>query len=197
MFENMKNFIYLALLGLTACGTIFSGTSQKMTFDANVSDVDIYIDGFKTCKTPCTTEIPRENHRLLISARKEGYQEEILSVRPGFNAVAVFNTTALTSWTTDFVAGGIWEYKRDKFYVEMKKNNQGKIGRQNKRNLEIKHFALFNYDEIVNEAYSHQAGEYITSLAKLANLSRAEIVELAMTYSDEVNFAEAVVEKAK
>ena len=53
------------------------------------------------------------------------------------------------------------------------------------------------YDEIVNEAYSHQAGEYITSLAKLANLSRAEIVELAMTYSDEVNFAEAVVEKAK
>lgn len=42
---------------LSACGTIFNGSSQKVSFDSNVKNVRIYENGNYLCTTPCTEKI--------------------------------------------------------------------------------------------------------------------------------------------
>ena len=55
----MKKLSILAVLALTACGTIFNGSSQDMSFDSNVKGVEIFINGMKACSTPCIYTIDR------------------------------------------------------------------------------------------------------------------------------------------
>lgn len=38
----MKKSVLLSVLVLTACGTIFSGSTQQLTFDSNVKNINIY-----------------------------------------------------------------------------------------------------------------------------------------------------------
>ena len=37
---------------LASCGTIFSGTDEDITFDSNVENVEVWVNGFKEGQTP-------------------------------------------------------------------------------------------------------------------------------------------------
>ena len=41
----MKKSVLLSVLVLTACGTIFSGSTQQLTFDSNEKNINIYANG--------------------------------------------------------------------------------------------------------------------------------------------------------
>ena len=40
-----KKFIVLSVLTLTACGTVFNGSSQSIHFESNVKNISIYANG--------------------------------------------------------------------------------------------------------------------------------------------------------
>ena len=61
-------FLPVLALTLTACGTVFNGSSQDIRFDSNIKGVQIMIDGLRICKTPCTYTLERRSSPLTITA---------------------------------------------------------------------------------------------------------------------------------
>lgn len=186
----MKKLVFLSVLGLTACGTIFGGLSQDLTFDSNVKGVQIYVDGAKACKTPCTYEVSKSHNDLLIVAKKDGYEDQQISVRSDFNKIALLNTTAIGSWTTDLVTGGAWEYRRNNYYIDMEKEKNKRADvLKIRNNVAIRRMALLNYDELKIEAAREKPGEYIMSLAALTGQSSQSLIEKINETKGEVNLA--------
>ena len=205
----MKKTVILSCLMLTAsaCGTIFSGTGQEINFDSNEKDVEVFIDGVRACKTPCTYEVDRSISDLDIVAKKKGFRNQQITLRSNFNKMAVLNLSFLTNWTTDFAFGGVWEYKRNNVYIDMEKlskqnasldnnlaPNMEKLSKQNAsldNNLapNIRRFALFGYDEMKIEAAKNIGGEYISSLAAITKKDEVELIALINQTSNEVELA--------
>ncbi len=185
----MKKTVILSCLMLTACGTIFSGTGQEINFDSNEKDVEVFIDGVRACKTPCTYEVDRSMHDLDIVAKKKGFRNQQITLRSNFNKMAVLNLSFLTNWTTDFAFGGVWEYKRNNVYIDMEKISNQNVSLNNNFAPNIRRFALFGYDEMKIEAAKNMNGEYISSLAAITKKDDAELIALINQSSSEVELA--------
>lgn len=185
----MKKTVILSCLMLTACGTIFSGTGQEINFDSNEKDVEVFIDGVRACKTPCTYEVDRSMHDLDIVAKKKGFRNQQITLRSNFNKMAVLNLSFLTNWTTDFAFGGVWEYKRNNVYIDMEKLSKQNASLDNNLAPNIRRFALFGYDEMKIEAAKNMNGEYISSLAAITKKDDAELIALINQSSSEVELA--------
>ena len=185
----MKKTVILSCLMLTACGTIFSGTGQEINFDSNEKDVEVFIDGVRACKTPCTYEVDRSISDLDIVAKKKGFRNQQITLRSNFNKMAVLNLTFLTSWTTDFAFGGVWEYKRNNVYIDMEKLSRQNASLDNGLAPKIRRFALFGFDEMKMEAAKNMNGEYISSLAAITKKDEVELIALINQTSNEVELA--------
>ena len=178
-----QNLTLAAVLALTACGTIFNGGSQDIKFDSNVKGVTLYIDGAKVCKTPCVYPVERRASSFVVVAKKKGYEEQFSTIRSSWSKITLLNLWFPLSWTTDLATGGMWKYDRDGVYIEMEKEGQNTAQiEQDKKDRAIRHFALFGYGELKNEAAKHEQGEYTEALMSLTDKTVNEL-------HDEVNKA--------
>lgn len=85
-----KIVLYTALiLTLSACGTLFSGSTQDISFDSNQKDVKIYVDGMEICKTPCIFPLERKSSTVIIRAQKKGFEDKQLILRSNLNKLAI------------------------------------------------------------------------------------------------------------
>ena len=75
----MKKLSVLSVLLLSVCGTVFSGSSQTITFDSIVkSGIQIYADGALVCnKTPCVVDFDRHSAPMTIIAKAKGYDDVV------------------------------------------------------------------------------------------------------------------------
>lgn len=184
-----SNFAILSVLALTACGTIFSGTGQNISFDSNVKGTEIYVDGFRVCSTPCTYEVDRSMSDLEIVAKKSGYRDQRVKLRANFNRIALFNLTGGLSWTTDIAMGGAWEYKNNHLYIEMEKNGYKHADLSSlKRDIQTRRLALMGYDELKIEAAKGN-GEYLEALAALSGKTTDELSGIVNRTEGEVKLA--------
>lgn len=186
----MKKLILPALITLTACGTIFNGTSQDVNFDSNIAGVDIYVDGMKVCKTPCSYPVDRHSGSISIIAKKEGYPDQMQSLKSGFNAASILNLTFWPSWLTDVATGGMWKYNRDSVYIDMEKKitdvqHLNKI----KKDVATRRYALFGYDSLKLEAAKNESGEFILGLSDLTGKNQEELIEVINVANSEVSLA--------
>lgn len=190
----MKKFLLLAALTLSACGTLFSGTTQEVTFDSSVPDTKVYIDGMEICNTPCKTTIDRSADAIQLVAKKKGYKDRVMTLRSTVNRTAFFNITSWPSWLTDAVSGGVWEYKNNQVYLQMERQGlsaaaQKAFNRENK----TKYFALVNYDELMIEAAAGRNGEYMQALSALSGQSSDFLAAALRNSTGEVDFVNTVL----
>lgn len=190
----MKKFLLLAALTLSACGTLFSGTTQEVTFDSSVPDTKVYIDGMEICNTPCKTTIDRSADAIQLVAKKKGYKDRVMTLRSTVNRTAFFNITSWPSWLTDAVSGGVWEYKNNQVYLQMERQGlsaaaQKAFNRENK----TKYFALVNYDELMIEAAAGRSGEYMQALSALSGQSSDFLAAALRNSTGEVDFVNTVL----
>ena len=80
-----KYFILVCLLCAllsTSCATVFCGSKAKVTFESNVDQADLTIDGRKhnNVTFPYTTKIARGFDETIVKAEKEGYETQLLYV---------------------------------------------------------------------------------------------------------------------
>ena len=190
----MKKLIILSTILLTACGTVFNGSSQDIKFDSNVQGVEVYINGMRACKTPCVYPIERHSSTIVVMAKKPGYQTQQTIIKSELSGVAILNLTFWPSWLTDVATGGMWKYSRDGIYIEMEGGQQqiNRYGRYSQNDKQIRRFALYNYQNIKNEAISNQSGEYIKTLATLSGKDEKTLIEMANLSTNEVNLAHAL-----
>jgi len=186
----MKKLMLLSTLALCACGTIFSGTTQKITIDSNVDKAKIYIDGIEVCQTPCSTSIDRSSDSIQVTAKKKGYNDKVITLRSSVNRTSYWNLIGLYSWSTDGISGGVWEYKNNNLYIEMERS--GMTAAEQKlfeKQSDVRHFALFNYDELNIENSMQQVGEYTQALSELSGLSLSKIKKIQKDSDREAVFA--------
>lgn len=185
----------IVVLSLTACGTLFNGSSQDIHFDSNVKGVQIVIDGLKICKTPCTYTLERRSSPLTIQAKKQGYEEQVTVLKSELSKKSILNTIMWPSWLTDLASGGMWQYNRNGVYIEMEPLTRGYYGQygryseNEKKNREIRRFSLLNYQSLKSEAMENKSGEYIKTLAELSGKDEQSLINTINDTNGEVNLA--------
>lgn len=182
----MKKIIAFSLFTIlcSACATVIDGNKQQMAFDSNEKGVEIYINDKLACRTPCITEVNRANKKIMIVAKKQGYQEKTLFLDKNVNVTSVFNVLSLSSSTfgitTDLTTGDIWEYQPNSIYVAMMKEPQTVAERQKQQKQnQIRDFVLKNFDSLQNDSYSEQGSkEYIKTLSEMSGVSVSDIEDV-------------------
>lgn len=173
--------ILLAVLTVCSCATVITGRHQQLAFDSNERDVEIYINGKFTCKTPCITEVTRRSDKLMITAKKAGFTDRTMFAEGKLNPMTAVNIISLWTSTfgfsTDATSNSMWEYLPGTIYVAMQKEprtaaEHRDFDHQNK----IRDFVLRNFDQLETDAYSEQGnGEYIKALSGMTSVPAYEI----------------------
>lgn len=185
-----KKIALVSILALTACGTIFNGTSQDMSFDSNVKGVTIYINGVKACKTPCVYPIDRSSSTVVAVAKKDGYEDQQQILKSSLSTASILNLTFWPSWLTDVATGGMWQYSREGVYIDMEKPATKHAELQKiKKTVATRRFALYNYGELKIEAAKEQQGEYVTAISALINQSPQQTMSIINQAQNEVHLA--------
>ncbi len=187
----MKKVFFLSTILLAACGTIFSGSSQTITFDSNVKEnIQIYADGALVCsKTPCVVNIDRHSGPMTIIAKANGYEDSVMQNKTKINPASWGNLLSVYSWTTDFATSSMWKYSQDGVYINMIPKNMKKAElNQFELNSKIKHFALFNYAEL-------KIGnpEYMDALSELTKKDKTELEKIIAYSNTEVKLAHNLI----
>ena len=189
----MKKFLLFSLFVLSACGTLFSGTTQEVVFDSNAAGTTVFIDGMEICNTPCKTTIDRSADAVQLVAKKKGYNDRVMTLRSTVNRTAFFNLTSWPSWLTDAVSGGVWEYKNNQVYLQMERKGLSAAAQKAfDRESKTKYFALMNYDELMIEAAAGKNGEYLQALSALSGQGRDSLSSALLAGRGEVGFVQAL-----
>ncbi len=185
-------FAALALAALlSGCATIFSGTSDNVTFTSDPSNVKIYFDGRYMGTTPLTFEVPRVGFAVAnlktIKAEKQGYKKQEFTLQTEFNTVAVVNTTSTIPWLVDFVSGAVTRYSPTDYHLILEPAGGARGKNDVSRRIEIERYILLSYDNIVRDA-AVGSGEHLASLGKLLRIDPAHTGDfLAMVNESALN----------
>lgn len=185
------NILYGSLLLLGACGTIFSGSTQTISFDSNIKEnIDIYANGALVCtKTPCVVDIDRGSAPLTIIAKAKGYEDSVMQDKAKINTVSWGNLLSVYSWTTDFATSSMWKYSESGVYINMRKKDMttAELNKYNK-DAKIKAFALYNFTELkLNNP------EYTLALQELTAKNSQDLAAVIKQADTEVELANALV----
>lgn len=94
----MKSFfLLLGIITLSGCGTIFSGTQQNVTFNSNVPEAKVYVNGMPVCSTPCAVDLKRSQSNVIVMLKKDGYENATAVLTSQINPVSIINLSALYS----------------------------------------------------------------------------------------------------
>lgn len=191
----MKKFLLLFPILLSACGTIFNGTTQTITFDSNIKDVKVYVNGQQVCnQVPCSVDVDRASSPLIIMAKRDGYKDGMASIKSKINSTAWFDILWLygsfSAATTDYAMGGLWKYTQDGVYINMEPENMKRAEAQRfGKDSQIRAFSLYNFKDLQLEAAMHQNGNYTKALANLTGRNIEELHPLVMKAQTEVALA--------
>lgn len=107
--------VLLCALLTTSCATVFCGSKATVTFESNVEQANLTIDGRKYSNVtfPYTTKIARGFDETIVKAEKEGYETQLIYIDKTFNAVSIINLCDVLGWGIDAATGAITkpEYK--------------------------------------------------------------------------------------
>ncbi len=169
----MKKLMILSVLLLSGCGTVFCGQNQTVLIDSDPAGVKIYQNGRLLGETPLTTKLERTKSPLMLSAKKEGYNDQSIMLRSTLGMGAIFDgvfalfITGTTGFSTDASNETIYAYSPDQIFVDMIKN-----GEENTYDSKIKMFVTKNFDALHLEA-ANGGGMTVSALAQMSGKSEA------------------------
>ena len=115
----MNLLILSALLLLSSCATILSGTKQAITFESSPSGASVYLDGEQVGVTPFTENL-KKNKYSSFRVELDGYETVSRSIGKDIDLVALLSVF----WdlgTTDLATGSAWKYDKNSYYIELRK----------------------------------------------------------------------------
>lgn len=114
--------IAFAALALQSCGTIFTGTHQRIVIDSEPQGAEIFIEGDSVGVTPSKVLVRRrlfdlQNGGKTVRLEKDGYRKAKRSIYVSMNPACIFNTIfLLPHWGVDLATGAIARYEPYNFY---------------------------------------------------------------------------------
>lgn len=122
----MKNVLLfltiVAMLFVSGCATIFTGTKDSIRFDSDPQGAKVFIDGIEICKTPCTVPVKRSLSDKLAEIKLDGYETRVITLDRDFNAVSIINLGNILFWGIDAATGALMKYDRKAYDIELEKD---------------------------------------------------------------------------
>jgi len=112
--------LLLASTLLAGCGTIFSGTSDDISFNSQPAGADIMVGGAKRGTTPATISVSRDAlNDKVVTLKKDGYEDRRIKLQKDFTLVSIFNGPNLLWWGVDVFTGALMNYSKRDYNVEL------------------------------------------------------------------------------
>jgi hypothetical protein len=162
----MKKRVILSFLGIvvlcftSGCATMFSGSTQPVTFNSDPDGVSVTVAGQALGKTPTTIVLERKSD-LVVDFVKEGYTKQTIKMNTRFNpwvlANVIFCLSCVLSTTTDYATGAAYEYSPNNYFITMVPEGVTETPIDIKKR-EVKSFIIGNYGSIVTELNRDSGG---------------------------------------
>ena len=127
---NKTFSLLLSLLLLSSCATIFSDSSDKITFNSDPAGAEVYINGVVKGKTPLEVTMERDTFKkYTVQFKKVGFEAQESQITKTLNTTALFNIAWLcfseTSAGIDALTGAIIRYSPTAYMAILKKQGSG------------------------------------------------------------------------
>jgi len=120
MKRILSAFGIVAVLSLTSCATVFTGTKDNISFNSTPDNATVSINGVDKCQTPCTIPVSRSLGSTTVQLTKDGYQMKSFDLEKKFNAISIINLTDIIAWAIDLATGAVNKYDTKLYNVELK-----------------------------------------------------------------------------
>jgi hypothetical protein len=157
-----------AILALGGCATIFTGTTDTLTFAANVPGVKLTVDGQYRGELPLTIVMSRNfvgGQYFLARFERPGYVTQEFKLYREFNTVAILDVSSIpTSPVIDILTGSLLRFSPTDYHVQMLTEGQSASSEEFQRVTGVYRFALVNFREVQKDL-ARGGGERLRSLA--------------------------------
>ncbi|MCC6722138.1 MAG: PEGA domain-containing protein [Bacteroidia bacterium] len=133
---NILIIAVVPLFILSACATIFTGTSDTITFNSNPDGAVIFINGVEQCKTPCTLDVKRTLLRKDVEFKLDGYTTRVITLSKEFNIVSILNFFDVFGWGIDIISGAVVKYNQKHYDITLNSNLKSAFANPAKINID-------------------------------------------------------------
>lgn len=163
------NTLLVITIILTGCATIFSGTSDEISFSTNADPVRVYVDGLNVGNTPLKVSVEKKvGQGRVVRFEKPGYKTQEFNLKNKFDTVAILDiTSVITSGGIDVLTGAMMEYSPKQYHIEMLGEDQAIQGINSKK-IQFASFVLTSADAI-KENLASGGGEALDALLLMVN----------------------------
>lgn len=112
--------ILASALAISGCATLFTGSSDTISFSSEPPGASVLIDGLTVGTTPVTVPVRRSGlGDRQVTIQLEGYQPRTFTLSKKFNAVSILNLGNVLGWGIDVATGAVMSYDRKNYTVNM------------------------------------------------------------------------------
>ena len=117
-------FALIVSLGMSGCATLFSGSTDTITFTSEPDGAEVVVDGLSRGRTPVTIPVERPGFGdQMVTLRLEGYDPVTFQLADGFNTVSLLNIFVPIGFIVDAATGSITKYTRSAYDVDMSRGS--------------------------------------------------------------------------
>lgn len=116
---RFSSALLIGAISLTSCATIFTGTSDAITFNSTPEGAKVYEAGIEKCTTPCTYKVSRSLSQKTVEVRKEGYENKVVGLDSKFNGVSILNLFGIVGWGIDAATGSLKKYDTKVYEIKL------------------------------------------------------------------------------
>lgn len=158
----------IACLTLNGCASIFTDGEDTVTFNSNVEQTNVFLDGSKIGVTPLTLSLDRQIENRPLKFTKAGYQTQEMMLGKTFNMNfgmlldLTGTATTLTPMGVNALTGNMIRYTPTDYHIEMEPEKTGdrRLFRQRVASMR---FAAYNFPDIQKDLVAGK-GEYLDGL---------------------------------
>lgn len=167
---RLAPLLALAPLLLGGCATIFTGTHDTLTFDANVPGVRLTIDGQYRGELPLTLDLSRNfmgGRQFVARFEAPGYATQEFALDRTFNPVAILDVSStIVSGGVDVLTGSLMKFSPREYHVQMLPAGESAAAPAARRSAELHRFALNGFRELQKDL-ARGGGESLTTFAAM------------------------------
>ncbi|NBC15849.1 MAG: PEGA domain-containing protein [Bacteroidetes bacterium] len=109
-----------ALLLLSGCATLFSGTEDDITFDSEPQGAQVLIDGIVVGTTPTTVVVDRPGlEETDVTVQLDGYDPLRFELDTEFNNTAILNVFFWPGFVVDVLTGALFKYDKKSYTADL------------------------------------------------------------------------------
>jgi hypothetical protein len=116
-------FCVIAVIFISGCATIFTGSSDPITFKSVPEGAKVVVNGASIGRTPVTVPIKRSLTPPQVQIKLDGYDTQYIMLQNSFNGVAILDVFFLPGFIVDAATGTIMKYDILNYEAELEAKN--------------------------------------------------------------------------